>query len=274
MEQIAKMASGRVGAAACLLEAGEMVSIAGDQRFPMQSVYKMPIAMAVLHDVDAGRLQIDQSIDVDRSRLEPGSLFSPMRDRFPNGTRLTIRELIHYAVSESDNVACDVLLDLVGGPERVTAYLQGLGLREVTVAATEREMNADNAVQYRNWATPRGAIEMLAAFHRGAALSHESRAILTEAMTATATGPHRIKGLLAPGVVVAHKTGTSGTQNGHTAATNDIGLITLPDGRHLAVAVFVAESAADLDSREAVIAQISRAAYDCFARPMAVKPGS
>jgi beta-lactamase class A len=267
MERIAQSVPGRVGAAVRLLETSETVTITGDERFPMQSVYKMPIAMAVLHDVDVGRLQIDASITVDQSLLHPESLYSPIRDKFPNGTRLTVRELIRYAVSESDNVACDILLDLAGGPERVTAYLRSLGLHEVAVAATEREMGVDNAVQYRNWATPRGAVEILAVFHRGAGLSVQSRAILTEAMTATVTGPRRIKGLLPPDTPVAHKTGTSDTHKGRTAATNDIGIITLPDGRHLAVAVFVGDSPADLDNREAVIARISRAAYDCFAPP-------
>ena len=76
------------------------------------------------------------------------------------------------------------------------------------------------------------------------------------------TGPRRIKGLLSPTTTVAHKTGTSGTVNGLTRATNDVGLITLPDGKHLAVAVFVADSKANQAIRERVIAKIARAAWD------------
>jgi beta-lactamase class A len=71
-----------------------------------------------------------------------------------------------------------------------------------------------------------------------------------------------LKGLLPPGTVVAHKTGTDGTFGGLTRATNDIGIITLPDGRHLAIAVFVRDSTADEATRERTIAAAARAAYD------------
>ena len=81
-------------------------------------------------------------------------------------------------------------------------------------------------------------------------------------MTETTTGPKRIKGLLPDGTVVAHKTGTSSTVNGMTAATNDVGLVTLPRGQHLAIAVFVSDSTADSAIREEVIAKVTRAAWE------------
>ena len=84
-------------------------------------------------------------------------------------------------------------------------------------------------------------------------------------MTTTTTGPARIKGLLPASAVVAHKTGTSGTDHGFTYATNDIGLITLPDGRRIAIAVFVSDSTADRTVRERVIAEAARAAWDAWA---------
>jgi beta-lactamase class A len=214
IEQIAHDAQGRVGAAVRLLENGQTVTVAGDEHFPMQSVYKMPIAMAVLHDVDAGLLRIDQTISIDQEQLAAGMLYSPIREKFPGGVKLTIHELLRYAVSESDNVASDVLMRLAGGPARITAYLRSLGIDEVVIVTTERDMAADATAQYRNWATPRGALKMLETFHAGAGLSSQSRTILMDALTETSTGPRRIKGLLPPGTIVAHKTGTSGTVAG------------------------------------------------------------
>ena len=268
IEQIALGAQGRIGVAAGLLEGGEIVAVAGDERFPMQSVYKLPIALAVLHDVDAGRLKIDQPIDIDQARLAAGMMYSPIREKFPGGARLTIGELLRYAVSQSDNVASDVLMGLAGGADRVSACLLSLGIDEVRVVNTEREMAADGNAQYHNWATPRGALKMLAKLHAGAGLSSQSHSVLMAALTETTTGPRRIKGLLPPGTVVAHKTGTSGTVAGRAAATNDIGIITLPDGRHLALVVFVSDSTADEATREAAIARIARAAYDHFSAPV------
>jgi beta-lactamase class A len=100
--------------------------------------------------------------------------------------------------------------------------------------------------------------------HEEKVLSPESRALLTRLMIDTPTGPKRIKGLLPKGTMVVHKTGTSNTVSGITAATNDIGIITLPNGKHLAVAVFVSDSKADRETREGVIARIAKSAYDIF----------
>ena len=86
-------------------------------------------------------------------------------------------------------------------------------------------------------------------------------------MRKTWTFPGRIKGLLPARTLVAHKTGSSGTRDGLTRATNDVGLINLPDGNHLAVAVFVSDTQADDATRDAVIAKVARAAWDCWAAP-------
>ena len=105
-------------------------------------------------------------------------------------------------------------------------------------------------------------VVLLRAFHEGKGLLKSSQALLLQLMTDTTTGSKRIKGLLPDGTVVAHKTGTSSTVNGVTAATNDVGLVTLPNGRHLAIAVFVSDSGANDAVREEVIAKVAKAAWD------------
>jgi beta-lactamase class A len=265
MNEIAGSSQGRVGAAVLLLESGESVEINGNERFPMQSVYKLPIAMAALDRVDRGSLKLEQKVKVEKSELVPAQLHSPLRDKYPHGdVELTVRELLHYNVSESDGTACDVLLRIIGGPKDVSKYLRGIGIMEIVVADTEMEMSKSDAVQYRNWATPKGAIALLKLLHEGKVLSAQSRELLTKLMIGTLTGPKRIRGQLPQGTIVAHKTGTSNTMNGITAATNDIGIITLPSGKHLAVAVFVSDAKADSDTREGVIARIAKSAYDVF----------
>ena len=93
-------------------------------------------------------------------------------------------------------------------------------------------------------------------------LTEEHTRLLLGWMDDTPRGTARIKGRLPAGTVVMHKAGTSGTDGGVAHATNDIGLITLPDGRRLAIAVFVTDSRADEAIRESVIARIARAAWD------------
>jgi beta-lactamase class A len=265
MEEIALATGGPVGAAAVIIEGGEVVSFNGAQRFPMQSVYKMPIGMAVLHAVDEGRLKLAQKIFVRPEDLVPERLHSPLRDANPRGVELTLRELLRLMISESDGTASDVLLGIAGGPEKVTEYLRGLGVEGLMVATTERAMaQGDDQVQYSNWATPESMLSLLRALQEGRGLSRASRGLLLDFMLKSTPGPRRLKGMLPAGTPVAHKTGTSGTVEGLTRATNDVGLVTLPDGRHMAVAVFVSDTKADADVREGVIAKIARAAWDCW----------
>ena len=262
IEQLARNARGRVGVAITLLETGESLSLQGGERFPMQSVYKLPIGMAVLDQVDRGTLKLGQMIRVRRSDMVPSGAHSPVRDRHPNGVDLSLNELLRLNVSESDGTACDVLLRVVGGTAVVNRYLRGLGVNGINVETTENAMSQNEMVQYRNWAQPEAAVALLRALHEGRGVSAASRARLLQWMTETPTSARRIKGQLPAGTVVAHKTGTSGTHRGLTRTTNDIGIITLPDGRHLAVAVFVSDSPADEATREGVIAGIARAAWE------------
>lgn len=268
LTQAAAPADGRVGAAVALLGTGEAVALAGEERFPMQSVFKLPLAMTVLDAVDRGKLRLDQSIPVRPADFVSDRQHSPIRDQNPEGVMLPLSELLRAAASGSDGTAADVLLGLVGGPDAVTAYVRGLGVSDLTVAVTEKDMGRDPETQYRNWATPLGAVALLRALDEGRGLSPDSRQHLLRLLAETPTGPNRIRGRLSAGTPVAHKTGSSLTVDGVTAATNDIGIITLPDGQRVAVAVFVSGSPADDASRERVIANVARAAYDFWtARP-------
>jgi beta-lactamase class A len=262
IETVARSAQGRVGVAIMELETGDSVAVNGDQPFPMQSVYKFPIGMAVLRRVDLGQLKLAQKVKIAAADLLPSQMHSPIRDRYPSGTELSVDELLRFMVAESDGTACDVLLNAIGGPEIVAGYLHSLGINRMLVTNREREIGQDSSVQYRNSATPDSAIALLREFFVGKALSPASRALLLRWMTETSTGLERIKGLLPPGAVVAHKTGSSRTVNGFTAATNDIGIITLLNGQHLAVAIFIADSTEETQVREKVIATIARLAWD------------
>jgi beta-lactamase class A len=266
MEEIARVTQGPVGAAVMLLETGDVAAFNGEKRFPMQSVYKLPIGMAALHQVDAGALKLEQKISVEIKDFISSRQHSPIRDRYPRGTEFSVRDLLRFMISESDGTASDVLLRLSGGPEQVTKYLREMGIEGITVATSEKEMGQDEMAQYRNWATPESMLALLRILNEGQSLSKTSRSFLLDLMIQSRPGPKRIKGMLPANALVAHKTGTSGTVNGLTRATNDVGLITLPDGRHLAVAVFVSDTKADEVVRESVIAKIVRAAWDCWTK--------
>lgn len=261
-DRIAAEAKGRVGVAVRLLDSGEKADLHGAEHFPMHSVYKLPISMAVLQRVDRGELKLDQLVPVGRSDFVRRGMYSPVRDKYLDGTQLSVAELLRYTICESDGSTSDVLMTLIGGPAAVMTYLEGIKVSGINVVNSEKEIGRDWETQYKNWATPKGAVDLLAAVQGGRGLSPESHALLLKLMTEAIPGAKRLKGELPTGTVVAHKTGTGGTRNGITSATNDIGIINLPDGRHLAVAAFVSDSAADEDTRDAIIARVAKAAWD------------
>jgi beta-lactamase class A len=260
--RIAAEAKGRVGVAARVLETGDEAGLAAREHYPMHSVYKLPIALAVLRGVDKGELKLDQKVKVEKSDFVREGMYSPVRDKNPQGAELSVEELLRYAVSESDGTASDVLLNLAGGPRAVTASLGEIKVSDMNVVNSEKEIGRDWQTQYENWATPAAAVELLAALQEGRGLSVQSRTLLLKLMTESGTGPKRLKGQLPAGTLVAHKTGTGGTRDGVTSATNDIGIVTLPNWRHAAIAVFVSDAKADEATREAVIARIAKAVWD------------
>ena len=261
--RIEKESGGTLGAAARIVETGETVAWNGDGHFPMQSVCKAPIAMAVLHNVDAGRHSLDAPVRVEAIDLVPAGMHSPLRDAHPQGgVSVPLRELLRLAVEESDGTASDVVLRVLGGKAKAQAYLSSLGVEGMRIETTEGEIGHDYAAQYRSWAAPLAAVAWLTALERGQGVSPAGRALLLGWMSTTKTFPTRLKGRLPAGTKVAHKTGSSGSRDGVSAATNDIGIVTLPDGRHLAIAVFLRDSKASAQTRDAAIAKVARAAWD------------
>lgn len=228
----------------------------------MQSVYKLPISMALMKQVDAGKIKLDQKITISRDDYVGGDAHSPIRDKYPNGAQLTVDELLRFAVSESDGTASDVLMKLAGGPQTVQSYLNGLGISDLIVLDTEKAMAQEHSLQYRNYSSPAAAVALLTALYQHKGLTAFSQDVLFNYMVLSSPGAKRLKGELPAGTTVAHKTGTSGTEKGITAATNDIGIITLPKGQHLAIAVFVSDSPADVATRESVIAKIAKLTFD------------
>jgi beta-lactamase class A len=266
IEQIASAAKGKVGVAAVVIETGESVSLNPNDRFPMQSVYKLPIGMAALSHVDAGKLKLDQKVRVTKSDYPSAGMYSPIRDKYPDGVEMTVKDLVQFAISKSDSTASDVLIGLVGGARAVQDFLTQLKIKDWIVLNTEKEIGQDWQVQYRNSATPEAAVALLRAVHFGTGLSESSHALVLKFMTESIRAEKRLKALLPAGTVVAHKTGTSGTRNGVSAATNNVGIITLPNGRHVAIAVFVSDSRADEATREGVIAKVARAVWDAWGK--------
>lgn len=272
IDAIAGSHRARVGVVIENLDGSERAEYRSDAFFPMQSVFKFPIALAVLDKVDKGELSLDQRIFLKKTDLRPNT-WSPLRDRYKNGNvYVPLKEILRTTVKDSDNNGCDILLRLAGGPEAVTAWLKSKGVNDMTVATTERTMHGDWNIQARNRATPAAANRLLKRFYEKKLLKPDTQAFLWAAMRDSMVSPERLRNGLPPKTPLIHKTGTSMAfykKQGNTV--NDIGIVILPDGKPLFISVLVSHGKEPKSITEKMIARLSHAAWKHFtARPPSI----
>ncbi|SFF04703.1 beta-lactamase class A [Pedobacter antarcticus] len=265
-EELVKSKPAAIGFSIINLKTGDTLSVNGEKHLPMQSVYKFHLALAVLKQVDQNKFTLDQKILVKKKDLLPNT-WSPLRDKYPGGNiKLPLSEILFYTVAQSDNNGCDILFRLLGGPEIVNKYIHSLGIKDVEIRSTEEQMHADDQLQFKNWTTANAATQLLKRFYMGQLLKQPTNDFLMKIMAGTTTGTGKLKGKLPTGTEVAHKTGYSGqNEAGIIAATNDIGIITLPDGTHFAIAIFVSMTALDEKASDQIIAELAKLSWDEFA---------
>ncbi|HKA20521.1 MAG TPA: class A beta-lactamase [Blastocatellia bacterium] len=292
--RLSAVSGGTVGVTAIHIETGRRVSQNGNDRFPMASSFKVPIAVQLLTRVDKGEVKLDQMIDIKQSDLHPGS--GTLSDLFnKGGLSLSVRNLMELMLLISDNSATDVMLRTAGGAEAVTARMRSLGVEGIDVNRSTAQLISDwvgvtslppedqwtpawfskayNVVKPeeqqaaakrfdadpRDTSTPDGMARLLERIYKKDILKPDTSELLLDIMRRCRTGEARLRGLLPAGTEIAHKTGTIG------GTTNDVGIITLPDDAgHVAIAVFVKASTKDIPARERAIAEIARAVHDFF----------
>lgn len=271
LSRFASLSDGTVGVALRDLQSGETLGVNNDTLFPMASTYKVAVAATILSLADDGELSLDERLP----RL---------------GTPLSVMNLLDLMLTRSDNEATDALVARAGGPGAVNGWLKSIGIRgqrvdsntaqllarakqmtsaagdesaiEGTLSSRERDArdlpNIAFATDPRDTSTPRAMNDLLAAIHHGKALKPASTALLLGVMARCRTGKARLPAMLPPGTAIAHKTGTL---NG---LGNDAGIVTLPNGRSFAISVFVMKDRRGHASRDRIMAETARAAYDYF----------
>jgi beta-lactamase class A len=261
--QLADGSAGRIGVAAVDLSTGREIAILGDQRFPMASTSKIAIAATYLEGVDQGRWTLTREwpLMVPVNSRPFSSAIAPVRA----GAHYSAAQLIELMITRSSNPATDAMLAAVGGPAAVNDWARRAGIanfnltRDIaTLVRDDGEYDPASYVDIRDSATPRDMVRLLAGLYQGQWLSPSSREVLIGAMERCRTGTRRIPAMMPERVTVAHKTGSLNN------TSSDVGILTGPDGRSIAVAIYVTGQGSKA-RREAKIASIARALYDGYA---------
>jgi beta-lactamase class A len=261
LKAVGERAGGEFGAAVVHVETGRSSEAGGARPLALYSVFKLPLAVAVLKDVEEGRLTLGQKVRVEPADASPG--VKSNAELWRTTTERSVGEMLELSLVRSDNTSSDQLLKLAGGPSAVTNRMRALGLGGVDVRSSVKELLSEGGAQ--NTGTAADLARLLVMLQKGEALAQAQTALLLELMSRAQTGERRLRAGVPAGTHVAEKTGTGAPGT----STNDVGLITLPDGTHLAVAVLVSGSKLSTEGQEKLIAEVARAAYEAHVRPNA-----
>lgn len=249
----------RIGVAV-IIDGTDTVAVNGSRDFPMMSVFKFPLALVIAEG--AGKLTDSVAIGADELHE---NTYSPMLRKY--GRRdmtLPLRELLEWALAESDNNACDILIGCAGGIDSLSLAMTRMGVPEgIAVGATEAQMHDDVYLCYLNRSTPLAMAELFDRFDSSIRHSSASFAEVASILENCRTGLDRLPAPLAgSGAVIGHKTGTGDVNSqGRIMAINDCGYVHLPSGRRYSIAVFIADSAYDMGATSKMIAEISEIVY-------------
>jgi len=264
IEQIILTKKADVGVSILNLENGDTLSFNGNKHYPMISVFKFHIALTVLNKVDKGEVSLNQKLFIKKSELLENT-WSPFREKYPNGDiSISLKEALQWMVSVSDNNLCDLLIRLVGGVRTVDNFINS---PDFIIKNDEAGMHQNWDAQFLNTTTPNFSNQLLKLFLEKKLLSKKSTKFLYKTMVATSVGQNRIKGKLPPKTEVAHRTGSSFTNDaGLTGAINDIGTVKLPNGKYFIISVFVHNTTESFKNGEEIIADITKAAWDYYTK--------
>lgn len=255
-----------VGIAIKNIEDKDTLSINGNLKAPLMSVFKFHIALTVLNKVDEGKLSLTQKIFVKKKDLLPDT-WSPIREEYPNGDMyLTLNQLLRYTVSHSDNNGCDILLNLIGGTKTVQKFINKQGIKDFVIKVNEEQMMIWENL-YVNTTTPLATVELLEKFYKREILKETTTKYLYQIMIETSRGLTWMKAGLPENTELAHRTGISATNDANLrVAMNDIGIAKLPNGKHLIIAVFMKNITEEKEVTEKIIADITKATWDYFVK--------
>lgn len=269
LEGIAAKYPGEVGIA-LLTSDGDTVVVNNDAKYPLMSVFKLHQAMALCDDFERRGISLDSVVTVNSGELNPDTWSPMLKDHTGPRIELPVRELLRYTLMQSDNNASNYMFDRMLSVARTDSFAAvNIPRESFGLAVSEADMWSDHSRCYENYSSPLGAALLIDRLYTDSTVCAAERDFICTALRECKTGTDRIVAPLVDkaGVTVGHKTG-SGFRNddGVLSAHNDVAFVTLPDGRHYALAVLVKDFHGSEQEAAKVIAEVSAAVYSWLQR--------
>ncbi len=242
---------GRLGAWVIDTHSGRAAGYRQDERFPLCSIYKALSAAAVLAKVDGGTDQLERRVRFGAAQVLP---YSPGTEAHAGAEGMTLAAVCEAAVTLSDNTAGNLMLDAVGGPPGLTAFVRGIGDGTTRLDRTEPTLNEALPGDPRDTTSPSAMAADLDRLVLRDALSPASRERLAGWLVACKTGGARLRAGVPPEWKVGDKTGT-----GEHGTSADVGVLWPPGRKPVIVTAFLTGSTVTAAAQSAAIADVARA---------------
>lgn len=264
ISRIASEYPGEIGVA-LIVNSGDTITVNNESIYPMMSVFKVHQAIAVCGDLDHKGLSLDTLLTINRDELDPKTWSPMMKEHLEPVMKLTIRDLLRYTLTQSDNNASNLMFErLVNVTKTDSCIATFIPRSSFQIAYTESEMSLDHAKAYSNYTSPLGAAMLMERLFTDSLMSCEKQDFIKKTLGECVTGKDRIAAPLLEekGVTIAHKTGSGYTnEEGVLAAHNDVAYICLPNGVCYTLAVFVKDFKGNESQASKAPARISAAVY-------------
>ena len=263
IQEVIKGKKAQVGVA--VLYKDDAFTANNDDQYPLMSVFKFHIALAVLKKMEQEGIPLTAVVTLRPSDIDTKT-WSPMYKKYKSKKiTLSYGDLINYMVSQSDNNACNRLIYFVGGIQNVNAFIKDLGIDQIQLIETEKSMEQDIRKSYNNWSTPLSVAQLLRKVYTEKVLSDKHFAFLEKAMLASASGKDKFRAGLPKEIEVGHKTGMSyRTPEGVRMCDADVGVIYMPEGEKCYLAVLVKDSKESDAVNVKIMADIANKVYSHY----------
>ena len=245
-----KKSGGRIGVAVATLDGRTLLGYRAQERFAMCSTFKALLGAAVLARVDAGQERLERDIAYRASDLLE---YAPVTTANLGKGAMSIAALNAASIQVSDNTAANLLLDTIGGPAALTAWLRQIGDTTTRLDRNEPALNSNLDGDERDTSTPAAMTATLRKLVDGSVLSPASTEQLKAWLIGNTTGDARLRAGFASGWIVGDKTGT-----GAQGATNDMAVVYPRGSAAFVITVFYTGSQASGEERSAVLAEVAR----------------
>ena len=246
-----KRLDARIGLAVYDYHSGRRWQYNANDRFPITSTFKALACAAVLARVDAGAEDLERVVIVRESDLVP---YAPVTERRLGGQGMTLHELCDATMSTSDNVAANLILRSLGGPEGLTGFARRIGDSVTRLDRWETELNEARPGDLQDTTTPNAMLQNLRRLLFGDVLSTDSRRQLEDWLAGNKVSGPLIRAGLPDDWRIGDRTGAGGY-----GSRSVIAVIWPPEQRPVVVALYITETRASLDERNAAIAAIAGA---------------